>query len=209
MNDKTDKVKRVSTEKPEASETAFDTTSYFKEAMELRKPLQPVIRKANVLAEVHVGRPHSDTWFQLNPSETASMEAYVIKDKDKVYYYVDKKMLDHPLLYPRLKPVTLVEAATWPPTVPYIIPFHHPSPDRDIPAYTSAWVAYEQALSGVWTQIRWEEGIFQVAKAENNPHSPTFSGKPMWELLALGFKSRIIRDADHAYVRSIRGVAAE
>jgi hypothetical protein len=134
------------------------------------------------------------------------LEAIVVKDKDKNYFYVTPEMQTHPLLYPRLRPVTLVEVAVWPPEVPYIIPFHHVDPDRDIPAYSSAWVAYEQAVSGIWTQMVWSGGAFQVHKAEDNPHPPTFSGKPMWELLALGFKLRIINDANHPYLKNIRGV---
>jgi hypothetical protein len=105
----------------------------------------------------------------------------------------------------RLRPVILVEGALWPPEVPYIVPFHHPDPDREIPAYTSAWVAFEQARSGVWTQMRWEDGTFKISRAENNPHPATFSGKDLWELLAIGFKDRIINDPSHPYVRELRG----
>ena len=101
-------------------------------------------------------------------------------------------MVSDPVIYPRLKPVLLIEAAVWPPTVPYIIPFFYPDPDRDIAAYTSAWVALEQARSGVWTQMRWGDGSYVVAKAENNPHPPTFSGKAMWELLSIGFKDYFV-----------------
>jgi hypothetical protein len=187
-------------------EAPFNPAEYFRKALALRRPLQPVIKKVTVLAEVHVGRPHPDTWFQLNPSPEASVEAYVIKDKDKNVYYIDDAMLGHPILAPRLKPATLIEAATWPPEKPYIIPFFHPDPDRDIPAYNSAWVAYEQAIGGTWTQMRWGAGTFEVAQALNNKNPPTFSGKPMWELLAVGFGSRMIMDENHPYVQAVSGV---
>jgi hypothetical protein len=183
----------------------FDSTSYFKEALALRKPLAPVIRKTVVTADVRVERPHGDAWFQLNPNEKAAFDAYVVKDADKRYYYVTDAMLTDPVLYPRLKPVILVEGALWPPEVPYIVPFHYPDPDREIPAYTSAWVAYEQARAGIWTQMRWEDGAYKVWQAENNPHPATFSGKDLSELLAIGFKDRIINDPSHPYVRKLRG----
>ena len=51
--------------------------------MKLRKPLQPVIRKTAVTAEVRVERPDGDTWFQCNPEPEASMDAYVIRDAEK------------------------------------------------------------------------------------------------------------------------------
>jgi hypothetical protein len=197
----------IQNETPATPESAFDSAAYFKEAMKMRKPLQPVIKKVTVTVEVRVERPHPDTWFQLNPAEDAAMEAFVIKDKDRKYYFVTEAMQSHPLLYPRLKPVTLIEGAVWPPEVPYIVPFHHPDPDRELPAYTSAWHGYEQAKSGIWTQLRWNGSSFDVSKAENNPHPPTFSGKPMWELLSLAFKNRIITDVDHPYVKEqLRGV---
>jgi hypothetical protein len=183
----------------------FDSAAYFKEAMAMRKPLMPVIRKTAITAEVRVGRPHPDTWFQLNPDEKAAMDAYVIRDADKKYYFVTEAMQLDPVLYPRLKRVILVEGAVWPPEVPYIVPFHYPDPDRDIPAYTSAWVAYEQARSGIWTQMRWDGGTFKVSRAENNPHPATFSGKDLWELLAVGFKSSTINDPNHPYARQLRG----
>jgi hypothetical protein len=183
----------------------FDSAAYFKEALALRKPLTPVIRKTLVTADVRVERPHGDAWFQLSPNEKAALDAYVVRDADKKYYYVTEPMLTDPVLYPRLKPVVLVEGALWPPQVPYIVPFHYPDPDREIPAYTSAWVAYEQARAGMWTQMRWEDGAYKVGRAENNPHPATFSGKDLSELLAIGFKDRIINDPDHPYVRKLRG----
>jgi hypothetical protein len=164
-----------------------------------------LIRKTVVTAEVRVQRPHGDAWFQLNPDEKAAIDAYVLRDADKKYYYVTEAMLTDPFLYPRLKPVILVEGALWPPEVPYIVPFHYPDPDREIPAYTSAWVAYEQARAGIWTQIRWQDGAYKISRAENNPHPATFSGKDLWELVAIGFKDRIINDPSHPYVRKLRG----
>jgi hypothetical protein len=191
---------------PETNEGSFDAAAYFKEAMAMRKPLKPAIRKVTVTAEVRVGRPHPDVWFQLNPDESAAMDAYLIRDKDRKFYYVTEAMWTHPLLYPRIKPAILVEGAVWPPEVPHIIPFFYPDPDRDIAAYSSAWVAYEQARSGVWTTMNWVGSAYEVSQAANNPHNPTFSGKPLWELLAIGFKGRIIADESHPYVKEqLRG----
>lgn len=210
MADEQQKPKLVHPEPPK-TETAipegFDAAAYFKEAMKLRKPLQPVIRKAAVLAEVRVMRPDKDTWFQCNPAPEASMDAYVLRDAEKRFYYVADSMVADPVIYPRLKPVLLIEAAVWPPTVPYIIPFFYPDPDRQIAAYTSAWVALEQARSGIWTQMRWGAGSYDVAKAENNPHPATYSGKPMWELLSVGFKDYFVASAEHSYVKQLRGIA--
>ena len=127
--DEQQKPKLVHPEPPK-TETAipegFDAAAYFKEAMKLRKPLQPVIRKAAVLAEVRVMRPDKDTWFQCNPAPEASMDAYVLRDAEKRFYYVANSMVADPVIYPRLKPVLLIEAAVWPPTVPYIIPIFIP-----------------------------------------------------------------------------------
>jgi hypothetical protein len=212
MADEQLKPKLIYPESPKTDDKApasegFDAAAYFKEAMKLRKPLQPVIRKTTVTAEVRVGRPDGDTWFQCNPEPEASMDAYIIRDAEKRYFYIAEPMVSDPVIYPRLKPVLLIEAAVWPPTVPYIIPFFYPDPDRDIAAYTSALVALEQARSGVWTQMRWGDGSYVVAKAENNPHPPTFSGKAMWELLSIGFKDRVVTTTEHPLVKQLRGIA--
>jgi hypothetical protein len=206
MNDEVKKLSLVAPPPSEETTSTFDVAGYFKEATAMRRPLKPVIKKVAVTAEVRVERPHPDTWFQLNPDSKASMDAYVVRDADKKYYYVTEAMQTDPILYPRLKPVILIEGAVWPPEVPYIVPFHYPDPDREIPAYTSAWVAYEQAKSGIWTQMRWGAGSYDVSKAENNPHKATFSGKDLWELLAFGFKDRIIANPEHPYVLQLRGV---
>jgi hypothetical protein len=212
MPDEISKPRLVNPELPKtdgetAASESFDAAAYFKEALKLRKPLQPVIRKTTVTAEVRVMRPDGDTWFQCNPEPAASMDAYIIRDAEKRYFYVAELMENDPIIYPRLKPVLLIEAAVWPPTVPYIVPLFYPNPDRDVAAHTSALIALEQARSGFWTQMRWGDGSYVVAKAENNPHPPTFSGKPMWELLSVGFKDRIITSAEHPFVKQLRGVA--
>jgi hypothetical protein len=198
----------IQKETPTTPESAFDGPAYFQEAMKMRKPLEPAIRKVSAIVEVRVALPNSETWFQLNPDTDAVIEAYVIKDKERKYYYVTEAMITHPLLARRLRPATLIEGAVWPPEVPYIVPFHHPDPDREIAAYASAWEGYKQAKSEIWTQLEWNGSSYTIHRAENNPHPPTFSGKPMWELLALGFKNRIIADDNHPYIRQqLRGIA--
>jgi hypothetical protein len=193
--------KLVSPPPPDAKPAEFDAAAYLKEAMAMRKPLKPAIKKVAVTADVRFGRPHPDVWFQLNPAEDASMDAYLIKDKDNKFIFITEAMHAHPLLYPRIKPAVLIEAAVWPPEVPYVLPFFYPDPERDINAYTTAWRAYEQARDGTWTTMNWGRGGYEVNKATNNPHKPTFSGKPLWELLAIALKGRIIADENHPYVK--------
>jgi hypothetical protein len=195
----------AASQKPKEGE--FDAANYFKEVSALRRKSSPVIKKVTTF-EVKVGRLLPTTWFQVNPDEAMTLECVCLRDKDKNYYYVDDDLKDEPILQSWLKPVLLVEAAAWPPDIPYLVPFHIPDPDRDIPAYTSAWSVYEQARSGIWTQMIWGKGEFLRLSAENNKHKPVFSGKPIFELLAHGFKKRIVRSIDHEYVKAvIRGVA--
>jgi hypothetical protein len=186
-----------------------DPKAYFAEVASLRKPLQPLIKKIEILAEVRVGRVGGDDWFQVNPDPKMQMYGYVLKDKDKVYRYVHESMWTHPILMKRLKPVLLVEVTTFPPSGAIITPFHVPDPDRGIRAYETAWKGYLQAQSGIWTQLTWTEGAFHISAAEKNPNKPTWSGKDLATLLAVGFEGedKFIISEDAPYVRQLRGVS--
>ena len=109
-----------------------DAKAYFAAVASLRKPLQPLIKKVEILAEVRVGRVGGDDWFQVNPDPKMQAYGYVLKDKDKTYRYVHDSMWTHPILIKRLKPVLLVEVTTFPPSGAIITPFHVPDPDREI-----------------------------------------------------------------------------
>ena len=187
-------------------EPPIDPKAYFADVAKMRKPLQPVIHKVEVLAEVRVGRVGGDDWFQVNPDEKMQAYGYCLKDKDKNYYFVHESLWQHPLLMRRLKPVLLVEVATFPPSGPIITPFHVPSQDREIRAYETAWKGYLQAQSGIWTMLTWDNGAFHIGRAENNPNPPTWPGKDLGTLLAIGFENRFITDDSHDYVKSLRGV---
>ena len=76
---------KTETSETEEAKQEFDTANYFKEAMALRKPLEPIIKKVAVIADVRIGRPHPDTWFQCNPDPQAALESYVVRDKEKNY----------------------------------------------------------------------------------------------------------------------------
>jgi hypothetical protein len=186
-----------------------DAKAYFTAVASLRKPLQPLIKKVEILAEVRVGRVGGDDWFQVNPDEKMQAYGYVLKDKDKVYRYVHDSMWTHPILIKRLKPVLLVEVTTFPPSGAIITPFHVPDPDREIAAYTTAWKGYLQAQSGIWTQLTWADGAFHISQAENNPNKPTWSGKDLATLLAVVFEGpdKFITSAEGPYVRQLRGVS--
>jgi hypothetical protein len=73
-------------------EPPIDPKAYFADVAKMRKPLQPVIHKVEVLAEVRVGRVGGDDWFQVNPDEKMQAYGYCLKDKDKNYYFVHENM---------------------------------------------------------------------------------------------------------------------
>ena len=201
------KFKVVQQDDAPAMSAPVDAKAYFAAVASLRKPLQPLIKKVEILAEVRVGRVGGDDWFQVNPDPKMQMYGYVLKDKDKVYRYVHEIMEKHPILIKRLKPVLLVEVTTFPPSGAIITPFHVPDPDREIRAYETAWKGYLQAQSGVWTQLTWTDGAFHVSVAEKNPNPPTWSGKDLATLLAVGFEGKLITSEDDPYVRQLRGVS--
>ena len=182
-----------------------DAKAYFEAVASLRKPLEPLINKVEILAEVRVGRVGGDDWFQVNPDQKMQAYGYVLKDKDKTYRYVHDSMWTHPILIKRLKPVLLCEVTTFPPSGAIITPFHVPDPDREISAYTTAWKGYLQAQSGIWTQLTWSMER-STCRMQRTIRTSLRGPAKIWRRsLAVGFEKKLILSEDDPYVQQLRG----
>ena len=53
----------------------------------------------------------------------------------------------------------------------------------------------------------WADGAFHPSAAEKNLNKPTWSGKDLATLLAVGFEGKLITSEDDPYVRQLRGVS--
>src|SRR6516164_108087 len=93
-----------------------DPTSIFNDLEALRKASKLTIKRKTLLVNVPVDKPPDNVHFRTHP--TLKLEnATVIKEEEgirKKSYFIVPAMRDHPKLAPRLRPVTIMLACTWP-----------------------------------------------------------------------------------------------
>jgi hypothetical protein len=124
------------------------------------------------------------------------------------FYFVTPFMLNHHVVLPRLRKVTIAVIYTWPGGVVSLWPVPNVGETR-IAYWKSARAAYNLSKEK-WTQLCWnsERGDYDVAVAED------MDFEPMWpndldikKLLKLGFADKIISSPEHPYVLQLRGIA--
>ena len=183
-----------------------DPTSIFNDLEALRKASKLTIKRKTLLVNVPVDKPPDNVHFRTHP--TLKLEnATVIKEEEgirKKFYFIVPAMRDHPKLAPRLRPVTIMLACTWPGNGFLLWPV----PMRtDFRAWRSEKTAAEKAES-LWMQMVWndEKGDYDVEKGENIPIEPSWPKESFEELLKIGFADVIVDNEDHYYVRRLRGI---
>jgi hypothetical protein len=150
----------------------------------------------------------------------ASLDASLLIDKeDRVNYFVAPNMRDHPLIAPRLRPVTLASTYTWPAGNVLLWPVPFADEKGRIPVWKSARRAFELA-SGLaigldppeprWVQITWnpETRDYDVAIAKGININPIWPKDLSFrDMLRLGFADKTIDSVEHPYVRQLRGLS--
>jgi len=181
-----------------------DPSSIFDDLATLRKESKLTVKRKTVLVNVRIDKPPSNTHFRTHP--TLKLEnATVIKDKEgtrDVYYFVVPAMRGHPKLAPRLRPVTIMLACTWPGNGFLLWPV----PEKtNFPAWKSEKNAADLAQT-TWMSMVWNEerGDYDIEKAEGIDIEPTWPKESFEELLKIGFADVIVDNEDHYYVRKLR-----
>ena len=117
-------------------------------------------------------------------------------------------MLNHHVLLPRLRKVTIAIVYSWPGGAISLWPVPLVEETR-IACWKSARTAFELSQDG-WVQMIWnsDQRDYDVAVAEG------INTEPLWpdnldigNLLKLGFADKIITTPEHPYVRQLRGLA--
>jgi hypothetical protein len=184
-----------------------DPTDIFNDLAALRKATKPTVQRKKLLLNVEVGRPPNSVHFRTHPE--LKFEAKVILQKDgtkRIFYYISpfSKMEEHPKLINRYRPVILMLTYMWPGgdilvwPVPEFIDFKVWKSERE-----AAMLAQEQ-----WMQLAWNDARadYDVTSAENLKLEPQWPEESFETILKVAFSGRIIDNADHEYVKELRGV---
>jgi hypothetical protein len=184
-----------------------DPTDIFNDLAALRKATKITVERKKLLTNIEVGRPLGTVHFRTRP--TPIIEAKVVLQKTgakRTYYYISpySGMEAHPKLTNRWRPAELMLTYTWPGgdilvwPVPTVVDFKTWKSERD-----AAMLAREK-----WMQLAWNDqhADYDVTTAEKLEIEPQWPEETDETILKVAFSGRIIDNADHDYVKELRGV---
>jgi hypothetical protein len=198
----------ASDQKPENVTTPPE--NIFDDIETLRKTATLKVSRRVIPVNVPVKKPANNIYFRCHPGPDMSLDASVLMGADGSddFYFVTPFMLNHHVVLPRLRKVTIAVVYTWPGGVVSLWPVPMAEETR-IACWKSARAAYELSKKK-WVQLCWdsERRDYDVAVAEG------IKTEPMWpddldisKLLKLGFADKIISSPEHSYVLQLRGLA--
>jgi hypothetical protein len=202
----------------------------FNNMEELRKVAEHKVQRKSVQVSMTVMKvPPSSQHFQCHPDPTQHLNAKVVFDREeRDIYFVVPSILNHPLLVPRLRSVTIATTCLWPSMQVglWTVPF--PTKGKgSIKCWKTARTAFEIAAGladerilrgefpGItvtgphWAQLCWNDDKqdYDLSVAENINTSPLYQeGLQLSNSLKLGFREKTIADEDHSYMRQLRGL---
>jgi hypothetical protein len=176
----------------------------------LRKTATLKVSRRVVPINVAVKKPANNVYFRSHGGESMSLDCSILigGDGSDDFYFVTPFMLNHHVVLPRLRKVTIAIVYTWPGGVISLWPVPMAEETR-IACWKSARTAYELSRKQ-WVQLCWnsDRRDYDVAIAEG------INTEPMWpedldikKLLKLGFADKIISSPEHPYVMQLRGLA--
>jgi len=189
---------------------APEPDSVFDDIEALRKTATVKVSRRVIPVNVAVKKPPNNVFFRCHPDPAMSLDASIIIGDGGAddYYFVTPLMLNHHVILPRLRKVTIAVVYTWPGGVVSLWPVPNADETR-IACWKSARAAYEMSKEK-WVQLCWnaDRRDYDVAVAEG------ITSKPNWpedlnisKLLKLGFADKIINSPEHDYVKQLRGLA--
>ena len=166
------------------------------------------ISTREILTRVSVRRPAKDEFVRCHPDAAMSLAATIYTDRGErdVVYIVAPAMRD--ALAEDLKPA-LLQLAISRKGIVFIWPLIIASDENPLGRswHESQRTAAELAKKD-WVRIIADKSLggYRVRVAEGNLPEPEWPPETFSELLAIGFKDRIILDEDHPVVRRLRGL---
>jgi hypothetical protein len=184
--------------------------SVFDDIEGLRKTATLKVKRRVVAVNVTVRRPPNNVYFRCHPDPSMSLDASILTGPDGSddYYFVTPFMLNHRVVLPRLRKVTIATVYTWPGGVVSLWPVPMVEETR-IKCWKSARKAYEMSKLE-WMQLCWnvDQRDYDVVAAEGEIPAPMWPADlDFQQLLKLGFADKIISSPEHPYVLQLRGLA--
>jgi hypothetical protein len=185
----------------------------------LRKVAELKVRRRVVPVNMSVRKPPDNGYVQCHPDLAMHLDASLLIDKEeREIYFVAPSMLNHPLLLPRLRKVTIATAYAWPAGTVFLWPVPFPDEKGKVKVWKSARRAFEISCGLAtdldppgprWVQLCWNAATqdYDITIAESinsNPIWPADLSLP--NSLKLGFADKTIGSPDHYYIKQIRGV---
>jgi hypothetical protein len=132
-----------------APESVFDDIETLRKVATLKVERRVLDINVTVLK-----RPPDNVYFRVHPDPDWSLDSSIIKGDDETYF-VWPAMLNYPVIFPRLKRVTICTVCMWPGNVIalWTVPVVDSTSNR-IACWKSARVAYESAKTQ-WVQVCW------------------------------------------------------
>jgi hypothetical protein len=188
---------------PQIASSVFDDL----EALKLSPEDITTVGSREVLNRVPIRRPNPQEYFRVHPGLDMQLTTGVFTDSAERETYFVAPGLRGELAgewLPRLLVTVLTRQNVlllWP------VPLPDESGRRNAWA-ESAREACEQAKSH-WVRLRSDMslGAYRIYLAEGKLSEPDWPDKSFKEILALGFRDRVIDSADHPVIRRLRGLS--
>jgi hypothetical protein len=191
----------------------------FNDIESLRKIAELKVQRRSVAINMEVRKPPDNGYFQCHPDPAQRIDASLVYDKEeRDVYFVHPHMMNHPLLLPRLRRMTIVTTYAWPAGIIFLWPVPFPDEKGRIKVWKSARRAFEISCGLAtnldppgprWTQMSWnaEARDYAVGTAEGINSQPIWPpGLSLGNSLKIGFAEKTIASEDHYYVRQLRGL---
>ena len=191
----------------------------FNDVEALREVAEHKVQRRAVPVNMSVRKPPDNAYFQCHSDPAQRIDASLLFDKEEQdVYFVAPLMMNHPLVVPRLRRVTIATTYLWPSGQIFLWPVPFPTGKSSVKCWKTARRAFliasgqadDLATPGPhWAQLCWNSALqdYDLAIAENINMSPIWTeGLKLSNSLKFGFRDKTIVDEDHPYMRQLRGL---
>jgi hypothetical protein len=164
--------------------TGQNPEDLFNNVEELRKVAEHKVQRRTVAVNMSVRKPPDNAHFQCHPDPAQRLDASLLFDKEeRDIYFVGPQMMNHPLVVPRLRRVTIATTYLWPSGQILLWPVPFSTGKGSVKCWRTARRAFEIACglatdldpSGPrWAQLCWNQTTsdYDLAIAENINTAP-------------------------------------